>query len=181
MGNHSIWKLESKHIQRLKDEWIPAAEENENLPTTSFVKAVSWAEDVISGDANTEAEVYGVFCGEGHIHAIFDRVAIRPALPRSFKIISMVVAPHLDLGGMDKERFFDARQHFAEVVADVIVYGITLLNEHEYATKVKFFASDRVTLTLFRNVWGSFDQEALEKLDLETSVYGNWAEFTKIM
>lgn len=180
MSKYEIRKLDEKGIQHLRESWIPEAEANDELPVSSYVKAVSWAGEVVSGSANTEAEVHGVVCEQGEIHAIFDRVAVRPDAPRGyFKIISMVVSPSLDLSAASPESFYSIREQFAAVVAEVIVHGIKLLGEHEKAEKVKFYASDRVTLSLFQKVWGSFDSQILDELNLQTNAYGNWAEFSK--
>ncbi|WP_179915817.1 hypothetical protein [Vreelandella glaciei] len=173
--------LNSDDIQLLKDDWIPAAEANDELPISSFKQAVSWAEDVENGSANTQAEVYGVFCSEGRIHAIFDQVGIHLGTPKGyFKILSMVVAPQIDLSGIKADEFFSARDRFAAVIAKVITHGMNILQSHENATKVKFYASGSVTLGLFQKTWASLDPDILEQLNVATNVYGNWAEFSKI-
>ncbi|WP_311064077.1 hypothetical protein [Halomonas sp. DWK9] len=176
-----VRKLNSQDIQNLKDDWLPTAEANEELPTTSFKQAVTWAENVENGSTQTQASVYGVICSDGRIHAIFDRMDIHLNSAKGyFKILSMVVAPHLDLSGIPKEDFFVARQQFSKVIAEVIAHGMVVLQEHPTATKVKFFASGSVTLGLFQKVWATFDPDVLEQLNLKTDVYGNWAEFSKI-
>lgn len=178
---YEVKKLSSSDIQMLKDDWIPAAKANEDLPISSFNQAITWAENVQNGTADTSAEVYGVFCTEGRIHAIFDLVGVHLKTEKGyFKIVSMLVAPHIDLGGISKAEFFSARERFAAVIARVINYGMVILHGHQTATKVKFYASGSVTLGLFQKTWASFDPDILEQLNITTNVYGNWAEFSKI-
>ncbi|MCW4151909.1 hypothetical protein OM427_20535 [Halomonas sp. 18H] len=180
MLEYEVKPIEREHIEKLKTTWIPTAEANEDLPEATFERAVAWAEDVLQGNANTTAQVHGVFCTNGDIHALFDLVPVRPHVPKGyFKILSMVVAPHLDLNGASKEQIFSMREALSEVVGEVIGHGLNLLHEYHEATKVKFFASDRITLSIMQRAWGDMDEGVLASTGFETNLYGNWAEFSK--
>lgn len=180
MLEYEVRPLIKDDIQTLKSMWIPAAEQNEELPEASFERAVAWAEDVLSDQAQTSAQVHGVFCPNGDVHALFDLVHVHPTAPKGyFKILNMIVAPHLDLNGASQDEVFTMRDKLSQVVIEVIGHGLTLLHEYAATTKLKFYASDRVTLSIMQRAWGDMEEGLLASTGFETNLYGNWAEFSK--
>jgi len=180
MLEYEVRPLKKADIQTLKSSWIPAAEENEELPEASFERAVAWAEDVLLDHARTSARVYGVFCPNGDVHALFDLVHVHPTAPKGyFKILSMIVAPHLDLNGASQDEVFAMRDKLSQVVMEVIGHGLTLLHEYVATTKLKFYASDRITLSIMQRAWGGMEEGLLASTGFQTNLYGNWAEFSK--
>lgn len=181
MTGYTVNKLGASDVEILKSTWVAEAESREELPEATYERAVAWANGVINGGSLTQAEVHGVFCSNGDIHAIFDLVPVRATLPKGYyKILNMVVAPHLDLNGARKEDVFTMRNDLSHVVSEVIAHGLELLiNSHE-AVKIKFYASDRVTLSIMQRAWGDMEEGVLASTGFETNLYGNWAEFSKI-
>lgn len=184
MRNLSIRQLDDMDVEQLRDSWMSVVNGNDELPETSYEKAVSWVEDVHAGNVQTAGvEVHGVFDESGTIHAVFDLVRVRPQYQGGFfKILSMVISPTHDLMGVDdddQDSRAKAIDGIAHTVAEVIVHGLNLLREYENAKKIKFFASGDVTLNMLHKAFSAIEDNVANTVGFQTSVYGNWAEFKR--
>lgn len=181
----TVSPLEGHHVGYLRDSWMRDVASIEDLPVSAYERGIAWIEDVHAGHTDTQnVSQYGVFDHAGNILAVFDLIKARPHLPGGFfKILSMMTSPTLDLNGIDDEReperWNDAIKDIANAVTSVIMHGLTLLNEHPNAKKVKFYASGGITLRVLRRSFAELESDFDDQFGIKTSVYGNWAEFTK--
>ncbi len=186
MESYSVRKLEKQDVALLRQSWMAVVEACDELPQSSYERGVAWVEGVQSGSVVTSGvEVYGVFTQEGGIAAVFDFVRVRPgALGSYIKILSIMMAPQLDLSGIqpgDEAAVERITQETANVAARIVTFGLSMLVEHHMTSKVKIFAGGDATLEMLK---GSFDDRlegALKEIfECELYTRGNWVEFTRI-
>jgi len=173
--NHALRPVDIEVLEKIKNQWLSAVSEQDDLPSTPYEMAVVWAEKSVSNQ--DEANLFAIMDGSGD--QVFGLVSLAHAHPRHpdgwLKITNITIAPSLDLRAKETSSYnvFTRRQIIGTIAADLIIWGLDLA-EHRNVKQIKIYASTEVTLALLELVVSNIDAEVLKAARLEADTHGNW-------
>lgn len=184
----NVCDVSENHLSHLKDVWLPFAEKNEYLPTSTYERGIRWINDLYEGNVDTQATPMAVIDSESNVLGVFDLIHVHPLSQGGYlKILNIVLQPQVDLALLendqdseDQEDWFSLTHKISEIVSTCFQYAISRLSKEAQVDRVKVYSSDKVTSKLLKDAFVNLPDDQLRSYGFESHAYGNWIELRQV-